>query len=212
MNIAHVGTGVITVESSGFSYRIGIRDMSYRVISMVLLFLSFGAAAQSPAISPSISYTRDIQPIFTEKCVACHACYDSACQLNLGSGEGAARGASKMPVYDGERTQAAPTTRLFYDAFGKRAWQQKDFYSVLDAQGSQAALMARMLELGHKTPLTPNAKLPEDIVLGLQRENMCAMPAEFDGYAGAHPKEGMPLAVTGLTDQQYQTLQITDCP
>jgi hypothetical protein len=46
--------------------------------------------------------------------------------------------------------QAAPTTRLFYDAFGKRAWQQKGFYSVLDAQGSQAALMARMLELGHK--------------------------------------------------------------
>ncbi|MFJ2319484.1 fatty acid cis/trans isomerase [Pseudomonas sp. NPDC087817] len=181
--------------------------MSYRVISTVLLLLSFGAAAQEPSISPSISYTRDIQPIFTEKCVACHACYDSACQLNLGSGEGAGRGASKMPVYDGERTQAAPTTRLFYDAFGKRAWQQKGFYSVLDALGSQAALMARMLELGHKTPLTPNAKLPEDIVLGLNRENMCAMPAEFEGYAGAHPKEGMPLAVTGLTDQQYQTLQ-----
>lgn len=181
--------------------------MPYRVISLLLLVLSGSVAAQDPAIPPSISYSRDIQPIFTEKCVACHACYDSACQLNLGSGEGAARGASKMPVYDGERTQAAPTTRLFYDAFGKRAWQQKDFYSVLDAQGSQAALMARMLELGHKTPLTPNAKLPQDIVLGLNRNNLCAMPGEFDAYAGAHPKEGMPLAVTGLTDQQYQTLQ-----
>ncbi|SDU41462.1 MULTISPECIES: fatty acid cis/trans isomerase [Pseudomonas fluorescens group] len=181
--------------------------MPYRVISLLLLVLSGSVAAQDPAMPPSISYSRDIQPIFTEKCVACHACYDSACQLNLGSGEGAARGASKMPVYDGERTQAAPTTRLFYDAFGKRAWQQKDFYSVLDAQGSQAALMARMLELGHKTPLTPNARLPEDIVLGLNRNNLCAMPGEFDAYAGAHPKEGMPLAVTGLTDQQYQTLQ-----
>jgi Fatty acid cis/trans isomerase (CTI). len=143
--------------------------MSYRVISAVLLFLSWGAAAQDPAISSAISYSRDIQPIFTEKCVACHACYDSACQLNLGSGEGAARGATKVPVYDGERRQAAAPTRLFYDAFGKRAWQQKDFYSVLDAQGSQAALMARMLELGHKTPLTPNARLPEEIVLGLNR-------------------------------------------
>jgi hypothetical protein len=54
-------------------------------------------------------------------------------------------------VYDGDRSQAAAPTRLFYDAFGKRAWQQKGFYSVLDAQGSQAALMARMLELGHRT-------------------------------------------------------------
>ncbi|AZD80349.1 fatty acid cis/trans isomerase [Pseudomonas chlororaphis] len=180
--------------------------MSYRVvIGSVLLLLSSFASAQGPA--PAISYTRDIQPIFTEKCVACHACYDSACQLNLGSGEGAARGASKIPVYDGERSKAQTPTRLFYDASGKHAWQGMGFYSVLDAQGSQAALMARMLELGHKTPLQPNAKLPEGIVLGLNRENMCAQPVEFDGYAKAHPREGMPLAVTGLTDQQYQTLQ-----
>ncbi|KAE9660493.1 peptidylprolyl isomerase [Pseudomonas sp. PB105] len=180
--------------------------MSLRlIVSAVLALIASTAQAAGPA--PAISYTRDIQPIFTEKCVACHACYDSACQLNLGSAEGAARGASKMPVYDGERSQAAPTTRLFYDAFGKQAWQQKGFYSVLDAQGSQAALMARMLELGHNAPLQPNAKLPDDIVLGLNRENMCATPGEFSAYAGAHPREGMPLAVTGLTDQQYQTLQ-----
>ncbi|MCF9008821.1 fatty acid cis/trans isomerase [Pseudomonas carnis] len=180
--------------------------MSLRlIVSAVLALIASTAQAEGPA--SAISYTRDIQPIFTEKCVACHACYDSACQLNLGSAEGAARGASKMPVYDGERSQATPTTRLFYDAFGKQAWQQKGFYSVLDAQGSQAALMARMLELGHNAPLAPNAKLPDNIVLGLNRENMCATPGEFNAYAGAHPKEGMPLAVTGLTDQQYQTLQ-----
>jgi len=180
--------------------------MSLRLIfSAVFALIASTAQAEGPA--PAISYTRDIQPIFTEKCVACHACYDSACQLNLGSAEGAARGATKVPVYDGERSQATQPTRLFYDAFGKAAWQQKDFYSVLDAQGSQAALMARMLELGHNTQLAPNAKLPDDIVLGLNRENMCPLPGEFNAYAGAHPKEGMPLAVTGLTDQQYQTLQ-----
>ncbi len=185
---------------------IGTRDMSNRVfISLFVLLVSSVATAQGTA--PAISYTRDIQPIFTEKCVACHACYDAACQLNLGSGEGAARGANKIPVYAGDRSKASEPTRLFYDASGKAAWQRKDFYSVLDAQGSQAALMAGMLELGHRTPLQPNAKLPEDIVLGLERENMCPMPGEFEAYAGAHPKEGMPLAVTGLTDQQYQTLQ-----
>jgi hypothetical protein len=180
--------------------------MSLRlIVSAVLALIASTALAEGPP--QAISYTRDIQPIFTEKCVACHACYDSACQLNLGSAEGAARGATKVPVYDGERSQATPTTRLFYDAFGKQAWQQKGFYSVLDAQGSQAALMARMLELGHTAALKPNARLPEEIVLGLSRENMCATPGEFNAYAGAHPKEGMPLAVTGLSDQQYQTLQ-----
>ncbi|WP_330208445.1 fatty acid cis/trans isomerase [Pseudomonas sp. Z13] len=180
--------------------------MSLRlIVSAIFALVAITAQAEGPA--PAISYTRDIQPIFTEKCVACHACYDSACQLNLGSAEGAARGATKVPVYDGERSQASQPTRLFYDASGKAAWQQKGFYSVLDAQGSQAALMARMLELGHTAPLAPNAKLPDDIVLGLNRENTCPMPGEFNAYAGNHPKEGMPLAVTGLTDQQYQTLQ-----
>ncbi|WP_455926998.1 fatty acid cis/trans isomerase [Pseudomonas capeferrum] len=180
--------------------------MSLRLI-VSAAFALFALTAQAEGPAPAISYTRDIQPIFTEKCVACHACYDSACQLNLGSAEGAARGATKVPVYDGERSQASQPTRLFYDAFGKAAWQQKGFYSVLDAQGSQAALMARMLELGHNAPLQPNAKLPDDIVLGLNRENTCPMPGEFNAYAGSHPKEGMPLAVTGLSDQQYQTLQ-----
>lgn len=171
------------------------------------LSVSSMALGQAPQSSPAISYTRDIQPIFTNKCVACHACNDAACQLNLGSADGAQRGASKVPVYQGDRSQAVPTTRLFYDAHSEQAWRKQGFYSVLDGQGSQAALMARMLELGHKTPLTPNAKLPESIVLGLNRNNMCPLPHEFDAYAGVHPGEGMPLAVTGLTDQEYQTLQ-----
>ncbi|NBA97422.1 fatty acid cis/trans isomerase [Pseudomonas sp. R5(2019)] len=175
--------------------------------SLALLLVSSLALGQTPLSRPAIAYARDIQPIFTEKCVACHACNDAACQLNLGSAEGAARGASKVPVYKGDRSVAEAPTRLFLDASGPDAWRHKGFYSVLDNQASQASLMARMLELGHRTPLQPNAKLPEEIVLGLNRDNLCPLPGEFDAYAGAHPKEGMPLAVTGLTDGQYQTLQ-----
>ncbi|MCU1722680.1 fatty acid cis/trans isomerase [Pseudomonas sp. 5P_5.1_Bac1] len=182
--------------------------MVHRFLAGAFALLISGAAlGQAPQNAPAISYARDIQPIFTEKCVACHACNDAACQLNLGSAEGASRGMSKVPVYQGDRSQAVAPTRLFYDASGPAAWQRMGFSSVLDRQGSQAALMARMLELGHTTPLTPNAKLPEDIVLGLNRSNMCPLPGEFDAYAGAHPKEGMPLAVTGLTEAEYQTLQ-----
>lgn len=179
--------------------------MSYRsILGAALLLICSLAHAQGPAVS----YIKDVQPIFTEKCVACHACYDSACQLNLGGSEGASRGASKAPVYNGDRTQAQDPTRLYIDAQSPAGWASKGFYSVLDAQGSQAALMARMLELGHSAaPLQPNAKLPDNIVLGLNRSNMCPTPGEFDAYAAAHPQEGMPLAVTGLTGAQYQTLQ-----
>jgi len=182
--------------------------MFFRLLtSAVTLVVCSTAMAQAPLVSPAISYTRDIQPILTEKCVACHACNDAACQLNLGSAEGATRGASKVPVYKGDRVDAVAPTRIFYDASGPSEWRNKGFYSVLDAQGAQAALMARMLELGHRTPLTPNAKLPAEIVLGLNRENVCPAPGEFNAYAQNHPKEGMPLAVTGLTDKQYTTVQ-----
>ena len=182
--------------------------MFFRLLaSAVTLVACSTALAQAPLVSPAISYTRDIQPILTEKCVACHACNDAACQLNLGSAEGATRGASKVPVYKGDRVDAVEPTRIFYDADGQQEWRLKGFYSVLDAQGAQASLMARMLELGHSTPLTPNAKLPQEIVLGLNRENVCAAPGEFNAYAQRHPKEGMPLAVTGLTDKQYTTVQ-----
>ena len=81
--------------------------MFFRLLtSAVTLVVCSTAMAQAPLVSPAISYTRDIQPILTEKCVACHACNDAACQLNLGSAEGATRGASKVPVYKGDRVDA----------------------------------------------------------------------------------------------------------
>ncbi|MHA6637105.1 fatty acid cis/trans isomerase [Stutzerimonas frequens] len=167
------------------------------------LFLLTGSVAQAEALS----YQRDIQPIFTAKCVACHACYDSPCQLNLGSGEGVERGANKLPVYNGVRSKAQAPTRLFLDAEETDAWRRKGFHGVLDAQDTQAALMARMLELGRSQPLTPNAKLPAELSIGIGRENTCPLPEEFDGYARKNLHGGMPFAVTGLSDQEYATLQ-----
>ncbi|MBC8881364.1 fatty acid cis/trans isomerase [Pseudomonas cerasi] len=187
--------------------------MPHRLLaSVALLFICCAAKAQTPAppvipASPAISYVKDIQPILTEKCVACHACNDAPCQLNLGSGEGVSRGASKVPVYQGERSEAVAPTRLFYDARDTDAWRGKGFYSVLEAQGSQAALMTRMLDLGRSAPLPANSRIPDDIALGINRENVCPLPGEFNAYAAAHAQQGMPLAVAGLTDAEYQTLQ-----
>ncbi|UVE19508.1 fatty acid cis/trans isomerase [Pseudomonas sp. LS44] len=171
--------------------------------ALSLPFLSF----MTPVQAADISYSRDIQPILTQKCVACHACYDAPCQLNLGSGEGVLRGASKALVYDGARTKAQPTTRLYLDARSEQAWRAKGFSSVIDPQGGQAALMARMLELGRGQPLKPNAKLPADLDIGINRLNQCPLPGEFDAYAKKFAHAGMPFAVTGLSDAEYQTLQ-----
>ena len=171
------------------------------ILAAAVLALSTLASAES------FSYSRDIQPIFTAKCVACHACYDSPCQLNLGSGEGAERGAHPLPVYNGTRTQAQEPTRLFLDAHGESAWRRKGFHSVLESQGDQAALMARMLELGRSQPLEPNARLPESLDIGIYRDNQCPLPDDFAAYMKANPHGGMPFAVTGLSEAEHATLQ-----
>ncbi|MGK8436607.1 fatty acid cis/trans isomerase [Ectopseudomonas hydrolytica] len=169
------------------------------------LFFLFIAAGLARA--EAISYIDDVQPILTHKCIACHACYDAPCQLNLGSGEGVLRGASKQPVYDGTRSKAQATTRLYLDAQGEAAWRQRGFHSVLAGENGQAALIKRMLELGRSQPLEPNAKLPGNLDIAITRSNSCPLPGEFAAYAQKNPHGGMPFAVTGLSDDEYATLQ-----
>jgi hypothetical protein len=176
--------------------------MRSRLVALYVFVLASTGVMAAP-----ISYSRDVQPIFTDKCVACHACYDAPCQLNLGSAEGVERGGSKRVVYDGARLQEQATTRLFLDASSAAAWRRKEFYSVLDPQANQAGLLAKMLELGHNMPLAPYAKLPGDIDLGIYRKNQCPLPQDFAAYAEKNPQLGMPFAVAGLDALQYQTLQ-----
>ncbi len=68
------------------------------------------------------------------------------------------------------------------------------------------SLFENMIRLGKQYEFAPNSKLPEDIELGLSRANQCISNADFSDYASDHPYEGMPLAMTGLTDDEYATL------
>ena len=43
-------------------------------------------------------YTARIQPIFDNRCVACHSCYNAPCQLNLQNYSGLTRGATRLNV------------------------------------------------------------------------------------------------------------------
>ncbi|MCM2319150.1 MAG: fatty acid cis/trans isomerase [Pseudomonas sp.] len=173
---------------------------------MHILFLLLASFLLSQPLSAApLSYSRDVQPILTAKCVACHACYDAPCQLNLGSATGIQRGASKVPVYNGKRIEADATTRLFVDAQAEEGWRARGFHTVLG--GGDAALVARMLELGRSHAPLPGSKLPEDLDIGIRRETQCPLPEEFDDFARKNPAAGMPFAVSGLTDGEYATLR-----
>lgn len=186
----------------------------------VFLFACGRAATQpevvlSPPMAPvqTVHYRQDVQPIFEEKCAACHSCNDAPCQLKLTSWEGVERGASKTPVYDGTRDKNQAPTRLGVDALRTSDWRQLGFfsaqYSPVDdkATALQSSLLYNMVEQGRAHPWTPNAKIPDDIDLGRERANECPTMPEFHGYSKHRALEGMPLAVTGLTDAEFQTLK-----
>ncbi len=191
------------------------------VLGLVLLAAVAAGCAPTPeepvertvAAEQTYSYTRDVQPIFETKCIACHACYDSPCQLNLTSAAGLSRGAAKSQVYDSSRPLAMSPTRLFVDAQTNAEWRQKGFFSVFNERGGplgenlQYSLLYDMIELGRQHPLPANSAVPDDIAFGLGRENVCPTPGEFESYAKDKPLQGMPLAITGLSDKEYETLR-----
>ncbi|MDB4987059.1 MAG: fatty acid cistrans isomerase [Myxococcaceae bacterium] len=147
---------------------------------------------------------------FDQRCVVCHGCYDSPCQLALSSFDGLERGATKQKVYDSSRLLAAPPTRLHVDAYDVDGWRAKDFYPVLP-EGARSdprvALLTGMLELkrAHPLPLTRGA-LPKEFEIGLDREEQCPMPDEFDRYKKDHPSWGMPYALPALAEPDHHAL------
>ncbi len=182
------------------------------IIAAALLITATSESAPALVTAPPepsgrhIDYQRDIKPVFEQKCVVCHACYDAPCQLKLSSHAGVLRGASKQPVYDGPRTQDAEPNRLYTDAEGEQAWRRRGFFSVTENSNGEAALMMRMLALGRQQQWGDNKRLPDRLDIAITRTNQCSNAEEFDAFASQHPQVGMPFAVTGLTDREYQTV------
>ncbi len=87
-------------------------------------------------------YTDHVQPIFDKKCVACHSCFNSPCQLNLSSYEGITRGANQTSVYDFPKIKARKPTRLYIDGNSEKEWKNLGFYSVIKRHKNKSVLEA----------------------------------------------------------------------
>ncbi len=159
-----------------------------------------------------VSYHQDVKPIIDSRCVACHGCYDAPCQLKLSSFEGMDRGGSKEKVYDAKLLESRDPTRLFIDVSNTAEWRQKDFHPVINerADSKEAALensvLAKLLQLKRKHPLSENGKLSDAFDLSLDREQECPTIDEFAKYQQKHPKWGMPYAMPGLSLKDESTL------
>ena len=167
--------------------------------TLVALLLSFCALADS-------DYPPKVKSVVEQRCMVCHGCYDAPCQLKMDAWAGVQRGASKEVVYDGARITDAVPTRLFEDAQTVEQWRQKGFYPVLNDDAPDRGLMARMLALKQQHPLPSEKRLPDTITLGVDREQQCTKPEDFDTFADKHPLWGMPYGLPGLNKDEHTTV------
>ncbi|MDP2716574.1 fatty acid cis/trans isomerase [Rheinheimera sp.] len=178
----------------------------------------YGKAAASNRAVPagddllSDHYNQHIKPVIDARCVVCHACYDSPCQLNMASADGIERGAHKEKVYDGARLLAATPNRLFTDAFGTAAWRERGFFPVLNERrqspqaNTQASVLARSLLQKQQYPLPQGDILPKPFDFSLDRSQSCPTIEEFDHYAQSQPYAGMPYGLPGLSSAEHNLL------
>ncbi len=184
---------------------------SILLILTTVLFLS-GCAAKIPAPPPvaiqvpdrKIDYSKEVKPILVKRCVVCHSCYNSPCQLKLSSYEGLDRGATKEAVYNGARLKTMNPTRLFVDAKTTSEWRDKGFYSVTESSaesGYSNSFMVQLLDHKMKNPKSKGAYRSEALDL------TCAQTGEELGaYLEKHPNGGMPFGFPPLKESEFQTI------
>lgn len=188
--------------------------MSYVRLLLAFLFLLTGCVTQEQApppvqvvtLSRTIDYQAQVRPILDRRCVVCHSCYNSPCQLKLDSYEGLERGASKKVVYDPHRLLDMEPTRLFIDAKNAEEWQQKKgFHRVTKntaQEESNNTILLTLLDHKKNTPFDgcEDFKPEEDKLT-------CAdSGAELGEYLKKHPNRGMPYGFPPLKDVEFQVI------
>jgi len=165
------------------------------------------------AVSDAPDYWKEVRPLLDQRCVACHACYDSPCQLNLTSYAGLTRGANPKIVYSSVRLIADEPTRLGFDALTNAGWRKKGFFPVLNEReqtpeaNRDGGVMYRMLALKQAHPGPDSGRLTNhDLDFSLDREQTCTRAETFDEYAGKHPERGMPFGLPQLSKAEHQIL------
>lgn len=177
-----------------------------------LLFAAMAAGCALKALPPitikvpdkPVNYLTEVKPILDRRCVVCHSCYNSPCQLKLDSFEGADRGATKLAVYNASRLASMDPTRLFIDAQTTEEWRKKQFFTVTGnnaGKGLNNSLMIQMLSHKMKNPKSSGEYQSEADDLTCS-ENGKVLGA----YLDKHPNNGMPFGFPPLKQNEFDTV------
>jgi hypothetical protein len=155
-----------------------------------------------PPIDPA--YKAEVQPLFDRRCVPCHACFDSPCQLTLQSFEGFDRGGNKSIVYNPERPIEARPTRMFQDAQTTSAWRTNfGFFPVTDRASPSSPDRSILLSFVEQRLLDPRGG-----TFDVDKTTECPRDIpELDKEMREHPERGMPFGFPPLLPKERDILR-----
>ncbi|NEX21573.1 hypothetical protein G3480_14850 [Thiorhodococcus mannitoliphagus] len=172
------------------------------------------ASVQAPSSAVSIEtpdYVNDVQPLFNRRCIACHGCLGSPCNVKLDSFPGVERGGFGLNPYSNHIGNYPRTDMDAADSV--QAWRDKGFYPILADKGSAAenldqSLLYLMVEAGmsHNGPGFARDALDDlrpDRFNAVCPSSAAALKAELN----ENPAIGMPFGLPALTQPQFKTLK-----
>lgn len=179
------------------------------LVTFGLLFVPVPVQAQEASSPPD--YLSDVQPIFNKRCVACHGCLGSPCNLKLSSFRAVERGAFGENPYsihleDYQRTDmdVVQTTK---------EWRERGFHPVLSRGGTglenlYGSLLYQMVETGarHNQPgFSRQSLMP---VYTKRYDHQCpANPGDLKAFLMEHEAAGMPFGLPAIAEEDLGTLR-----
>jgi hypothetical protein len=147
-------------------------------------------------------YNTNVQRVFDNRCVACHSCLESPCQLNLQSYDGLVRGLNKKTVYDGTRLKAAYPTRMFIDAHTPEQWSAKGFEPVLSKIGepSENSVLLNSLLMSKSADRQFSDQ-------AAQKSRMCVSNADPEENYKNNSVLSMPYNLAPISNQEIEQIK-----
>ncbi|MBK1617651.1 hypothetical protein CKO42_04130 [Lamprobacter modestohalophilus] len=156
-------------------------------------------------------YVDDVQPLFNSRCIACHGCLGSPCNVKLDSFRGLQRGGFGLNAYSNHIGSYPRTDMDAADSV--KAWRNIGFFPIIADQGAAAenldqSLLYLMVEAGMRHN---DHGFARDALDGLRPDRFnatCApTPAALKAELKKHPAIGMPFGLPALTEPQFTTLK-----
>ncbi|MDG2155005.1 MAG: fatty acid cis/trans isomerase [Gammaproteobacteria bacterium] len=182
------------------------------LIAMGTAMLSLGCSEKSkvvPVGSPpgtSVTYSNEIQPLFDNRCIACHGCIGSACNVKLSSFRGVERGGFGENPY-AMRFDAAPRTGMDVHATTEE-WRNVGFYPIVSrgknaAENRAGSMISQLVTAGHKSNQPGFSRQALMASYKDRYKHSCPSTAEaLKVHLAANPAEGMPYGLPALSDAQ----------